>query len=75
MADAYPQPALFTPAAEVVSVTARWLHPQGWSLQVSVRRSGEEHWTTDTYSELSTIELEDVAIVSISNALARGQRY
>jgi len=42
---------------------------------VSVRRSGEEHWTTDTYSELSTIELEDVAIVSISNALARGQRY
>lgn len=60
MTDTNPQGALFEPEISAVSVMARMDHPWGWRVVIGYRRGDNDHWTSETYSELSYDEAADV---------------
>lgn len=54
------QPALGTVGVDSFSLTCDWHWEGGWTLVVSVRRSGSQAWTQTRYEALSEDELHQV---------------
>lgn len=63
------------PAVEVVQLWARWQYPEGWSLRITRRHSGQhgpQSWSQDLYEGMDSPELLQVTEDALTALLGLG---
>lgn len=65
------QPRLFKIAPDAIAITARWEHPDGWSLTITASAAGPDgrSTVTDRYDRLASDELPDLVCAVVHGSL------